>query len=181
MQHRQHRHVVHHGKNRQQQYFGQKKKKGVRCELGEKYGEWIAHRKAQCAQRVVLLLAQKTGLQHQGRSKEKCQPEQPGSKTARFVRRWVKRKAEENDHDQNEDNRGRQQFARAKLRAKLFAEQNSRIWKQAHSGVGKGENRAKRRAGARVGGDRARIQPNRARAERRNFRFAVEAHQNGAA
>ena len=138
MQHRQHRDVVHHREKRKQQQFGEQKKKSVRGELGQKDGERVANREPQRAQGVVVFAR----AESKAAASAKRQRETP-AKAAREPKRRDSSdvgsnvKLNSTMHDQNEDNRGGQQFPRTKLGAKFFAEQDGRVGEQAHSSVGK--------------------------------------------
>src|SRR5712692_1685699 len=177
----QHGNVVKNREHGQKQNLGEQQKKGVRRQLGQKNGERIADRKPQRAQRVVILLAQEARLQHQRSREKKSQPQQPGAKAARFSDGRIECEAEEHHNREDENHRRGEQFARAKLRAKFLAKQDRRIGEQRHSRVRKGQDRPKIRAGSRVRDHRSRIQPDRARRQRGDFRLAVQAYQDRAA
>ena len=94
---REDRHVVENGEDREHQQFGEHEEQRVGDELGEKNGEGIGDGQAQRAERVVILLAKKTGLQHQGCGEKKGQPKQTATEAARFRGGGIKGEAEQND------------------------------------------------------------------------------------
>ena len=85
---------------------------------------------------------------------------------------------------EDEDDGGGEQFAGTEFRAQFLAEQDGGVGEEAHgggSGASEGEDGTERRAGFGVGDDGAGIEVDGAGGERGDFRFAVKAHDDGAA
>ena len=128
------RNVVENGEERKHQDFGEQQEKRVGNELGEKNGERIADGKTERAERVVALLAEKTGLQHQRGGEKNGEPEEAGAELARFFGSGADGKAEQDQDDQDENDGGGQEFARTEFRAQFLTEQHGGVGEEAHGG-----------------------------------------------
>ena len=100
--------------------------------LARKIEKGIADGETQRAERVVVLLAEEAGLQHERSGEENGQPEQAGAEVARLFGGGIEGEAEEHDDHQDEDDRGGEKFAGAEFGAKFLAEQDRRVGEEAH-------------------------------------------------
>ncbi len=62
-------------------------------------------------------------MEHQGACEQKRQPEQAGAEAARFGGCGVESEAEKHEHNEHENERAHEQFARAEFGAQFLREQ----------------------------------------------------------
>src|SRR5215469_9859289 len=105
------RDVIENGEQRKHQDFGDHQEERVGHKLRKKDGERIADGETQRADRVVVLLAQETRLEHERRSKKNRQPQEAWTEFARLFGRGADGEAEKDEHHKDEDDGGREELA----------------------------------------------------------------------